>query len=141
MASAPCPRIMFPPSSEEAKGLIGAITPVLALSREVSDLSGCPVKSLTCTNSPDTSKCRCPGCPVTAGLHHPGVLQPVGEADLSLGAGAGGDFLLRTICDTGGHHTLLAIKEPAGQNRFASRTLIVLRSRVRRFESCRGHPL
>lgn len=35
----------------------------------MSELSGCPVKSVTCTNKPDSSENRCPGCPVTDGCN------------------------------------------------------------------------
>lgn len=49
----------------------------------MSDVSDCPVRALTCINKPDSSKRGCPGCPVTDGLYHPGVVQPVGRVNLS----------------------------------------------------------
>lgn len=106
----------------------------------MSGLSSCPVRALTCTNSPDNSENRCPGCPVTEGCTTQRVAARRRSRPRSTGAGAGGDFRLRTFYDIEEHHTPPTIKEPAGQSSFASRTLIVLRSRVPRFESWRGAP-
>ena len=59
----------------------------------MSGLSGCPVRAVTCTNSPDNSERSCPYCPGIDGCNTPEqVLQPIGEADVSMGVGAGGDF-------------------------------------------------
>ncbi len=57
----------------------------------VSPCPAVPVTSLACINSPDSSKCRCPGCPVTGGCDILGVLRPVGVADLRWVACAEGD--------------------------------------------------
>lgn len=42
----------------------------------MSHLSDCPVKALTCANRPDSSKSRCPGCPVTEGCNTRGGYSP-----------------------------------------------------------------
>jgi hypothetical protein len=49
--------------------------------RMVSGLSGCPVRALTCKDTPDSQMCDCPGCPVTDGWNTPGCCSPVGVAD------------------------------------------------------------
>jgi hypothetical protein len=105
---------------------------------------------LICINGPDSSKYRCPGCPVTESCNTPGCYSPSAkptsrwaqepEATPDLPCLHEGSprprygpapCLIRTICDTGGHRTPPAIKEIAAQSPFASPTPIVLPSRCR----------
>lgn len=73
--------------------------------REVPQLSDCPVTRLNCTNAPDSSNERCPGCPVTDGLEHPGVFQLVGEVDPSTGVGVGDEFRIGSPRREGAHRS------------------------------------